>query len=120
MTERRRHRRVDLPVLVQIRYTATEAPKTVYAINVSESGLFLDVDDGKPLGTRVFVQVTTTDGNQLLRGEGRVVRRVVGSNGDGGVGGGVGVDSSAAGVGVELVGFVVDAGARDQAAQDDG
>ncbi len=92
--DRRRHPRVDLPVLVQIRYTATEPPKTVYAVNVSESGIFIDVDDGKPLGARVFVQLTTTDGNQLLRGEGRVVRRP----GDGG------------GIGIELTGF--DAAAR--------
>lgn len=80
--ERRRHPRVDLPVLVQIRYASTEQPKTVYAVNLSESGIFIDVDDGKPLGARVFVQLTTTDGNHLLRGEGRVVRRP----GDGGVG----------------------------------
>lgn len=85
--ERRRHARVDVAVLVQIRYNASETPKTVYATNISESGLFLDIDDGKPVGTRVFVQVTTTDGNQLLRGDGRVVRREDG------------------GVGVELTGF---------------
>jgi len=85
--ERRRHARADVAVLVQIRYNASETPKTVYALNISESGLFLDVDDGKPMGTRVFVQVTTTDGNQLLRGDGRVVRREDG------------------GVGVELTGF---------------
>lgn len=96
--DRRRHPRVDLPVLVQIRYTATEAPKTVYAVNLSESGIFIDVDDGKPLGSRVFVQLTTTDGNQLLRGEGRVVRRLAEDGRDGG------------GVGIELTGF--DAAAR--------
>ena len=86
--DRRRHPRVDLPLLVQIRYSASEAPRTVYAVNVSETGLFLDIDDGKPLGTRVFVQVTTPDGNQLLRGEGRVVRRLSGG-----------------GCGIELTGF---------------
>ena len=86
--ERRRAPRADVAVLVQIRYSASEAPRTVYAINVSRTGVFLDVDDGKALGTRVFVQVTTPDGNQLLRGEGRVVRRP-----DGG------------GCGIELTGF---------------
>ena len=85
--ERRRHARAEVAVLVQVRYTATEPLQTVYAVNVSESGLFIDVDDGKPIGTRVFVQVTTPDGNQLLRGDGRVVRR------EGG------------GVGIELTGF---------------
>ena len=78
-------------MLVQVRYTATEPLRTVYAVNVSESGLFIDVDDAKPLGTRVFVQVTTPDGNQIVRGDGRVVRRVDG------------------GVGIELTGFADDA-----------
>lgn len=90
--DRRRHQRADVPVLVQIRYVATEAPRTVYAVNISQSGLFLDVDDGKPVGSRVFVQVTSTDGNHLLRGEGRVVRRLGGHGQQGGVG-------------IELVGF---------------
>ncbi len=76
--DRRRHPRADVTVLVQVRYSASEAPRTLYAVNVSETGLFLDVDDGKPLGSRVFVQVTTPDGNHLLRGEGRVVRRPAG------------------------------------------
>jgi hypothetical protein len=90
-TERRRFRRVDVPLLVQIRYAATEAPRTVYALNVSERGLFLDVDDGTPPGTRVFVQVTTRDGRARARGEGRVVRRTDG------------------GCGIELLGFDDDA-----------
>lgn len=89
--ERRRFQRVDMPLLVQIRYAATEAPRTVYALNVSAQGLFLDIDDGKPIGTRVFVQVTTRDGRERVRGEGRVVRR------------------AGAGCGIELVGFDDDA-----------
>lgn len=89
--ERRRFRRVDVPFLVQIRYAATEQPRTVYALNLSAQGLFIDVDDGKPLGSRVFVQITTRDGQQRVRGEGRVVRRTGG------------------GCGIELVGFDDDA-----------
>jgi hypothetical protein len=89
--ERRRSHRVEVPLLVQIRYAATEAPRTIYALNVSARGLFLDVDDGKPLGTRVFVQVTTRDGRERARGEGRVVRRADG------------------GCGIELLGFDDDA-----------
>ncbi len=100
-SNRRRHPRVDLPVLVQVRYAATEPPRTVYAVNISQSGLFLDVDDGRPVGSRVFVQVTTTDGKHLLRGEGRVVRRPhVAADGS----------SQKGGCGIELTGF--DAAAR--------
>jgi hypothetical protein len=78
---RRRFRRIEVPLLVQIRYSAVEAPRTVYALNVSEGGVFLDIDDNKPLGTRVFIQITSPDGIRILRSEGRVVRKV-----DGGVG----------------------------------
>ena len=89
--EKRRFRRVDVPLLVQIRYGATEAPRTVYALNLSERGLFIDVDDGKPLGSRVLVQITSRDRRERIRGEGRVVRRTGG------------------GCGVELTGFDADA-----------
>ncbi len=78
---RRRYRRIETPLLVQIRYTATEPPRTVYALNVSEGGLFLDVDDQKPVGSRVFVQITSPDGIRILRSEGRVVRKVSGGTG---------------------------------------
>jgi len=79
--ERRRHERVDVPLLVQLRYATTEVPRTVYALNVSEQGLFVDVDDGKAVGTRVFVQVTARDGRERVSGEGRVVRKEGGGQG---------------------------------------
>lgn len=80
--ERRRHPRRDLCVLVQLRQSAQALPQTVYALNVSESGLFVDVDDASfAVGDRVFVQVTTPDGNQIVKAEGRVARKA-----DGGLG----------------------------------
>jgi type IV pilus assembly protein PilZ len=75
---RRRHPRVDIPLLVQYRFTALEEFRTDYAINVSRSGLFIETDDSRPIGTRVFVQLTTRDGAHLLQGEGRVVRQAGG------------------------------------------
>jgi hypothetical protein len=78
---RRRFRRIEVPLLVQIRYSAVEAPRTVYALNVSEGGVFLDVDDNKPLGTRVFIQITSPDGIRMLRSEGKVVRKAGGGTG---------------------------------------
>jgi hypothetical protein len=80
-SNRRRYRRIEVPLLVQIRYSAVDTPQTVYALNVSEGGVFLDIDDQKPLGTRVFIQITSPDGIRILRSEGRVVRKA-----DGGVG----------------------------------
>lgn len=71
---RRRHPRVEVPLLVQYRYGALEEPRIDYALNVSQSGLFIATDDARPPGTRVFVQLTTRDGAHFLQGEGEVVR----------------------------------------------
>lgn len=71
---RRRHPRVDVPLLVQYRFGALEEFRTDYALNVSVSGMFIATDEVRPPGTRVFVQLTTRDGRHLLQGEGRVVR----------------------------------------------
>jgi hypothetical protein len=75
---RRRHARVDLPLLVQYRFGALEEPRIDYTLNVSQSGLFIITDDAHPVGTGVFVQVTTRDGAHFLQGEGKVVRAVDG------------------------------------------
>jgi hypothetical protein len=89
--EKRRHPRVDIPLLVQYRYGALEEFHTDYALNVSRSGLFISTSEARPPGTRVFVQLTTRDGKHFLQGEGRVVR-----NADGGYA-------------IELVGFDAEA-----------
>lgn len=87
----RRSPRVDVPLLVQYRFGALEEWRTDYALNVSGSGMFIAADAEKPVGTRVFVQLTTRDGAHLLQGEGKVVRR------------------EDAGHAIELTGFDVDA-----------
>lgn len=71
---RRRHPRVALALLVQYRFGALEDFRTDYAVNVSRSGLFIETDEVRPPGTRVFVQLSTRDGRHFLQGEGRVVR----------------------------------------------
>ncbi|HEY4223122.1 MAG TPA: PilZ domain-containing protein [Myxococcota bacterium] len=88
---KRRHPRVDLALLVQYRFGALEELRTEYALNVSASGMFIATGEAKPIGTRVFVQLTTRDGAHFLQGEGRVVR-----NADGGYA-------------IELVGFDAEA-----------
>ncbi len=71
---RRRHPRVEVPLLVQYRLGALEEPRIDYALNVSKAGLFIATDEGLEIGTRVFVQLTTRDGAHFLQGEGEVVR----------------------------------------------
>jgi hypothetical protein len=85
--QKRRHPRVDIALLVQYRFGALEELRTEYALNVSQSGMFIATSEPKPIGTRVFVQLTTRDGRHFLQGEGSVVR-----NADGGYA-------------IELVGF---------------
>ena len=70
----RRHKRVDVPLLVQYRFGALEELRTEYALNVSVGGMFICTQEQKPIGTRVFVQLTTRDGAHFLQGEGKVVR----------------------------------------------
>ncbi len=70
----RRHHRAQIPLLVQYRAGPLDELRTDYALNVSQSGLFIDADVDYPVGSRVFVQVTTRDGEHFLQGEGRVVR----------------------------------------------
>lgn len=79
-TAQRRHARVSVALLVQYRFGAFEEPRFDYALNVSESGLFIAMDEEKPIGTTVFVQLTTRDGQHFLQGQGRVVRAANGGN----------------------------------------
>lgn len=72
--QKRRHARVEVPLLVQYRFGALEEPHFDYALNVSQSGLFIATDVQRPVGTKVFVQLTTRDGAHFLQGEGTVVR----------------------------------------------
>jgi hypothetical protein len=88
---KRRHPRVDVPLLVQYRFGPLEELRTEYAVNVSASGMFIATTEKRPAGTRVFVQLTTRDGRHFLQGDGCVVR-----NADGGYA-------------IELVGFDADA-----------
>lgn len=76
----RRAERVDVPLLVQYRFGALDEWHIDYALNVSQSGMFLAAATLKPIGTRVFVQLTTRDGAHLLQGEGKVVRQTSGGH----------------------------------------
>lgn len=89
--QKRRHPRVDVPLLVQYRFGALEELRTEYALNVSVGGMFIATEEKKPPGTRVFVQLTTRDGAHFLQGEGKVVR------------------SSDGGYAIELLGFDAEA-----------
>lgn len=89
--QQRRHARVEVPLLVQYRFGALEEPHFDYALNMSQSGLFISTEVERPVGTKVFIQLTTRDGAHFLQGEGKVVR------------------SAEGGYAIELTGFDADA-----------
>ena len=77
--DKRRHARASIPLLVQYRFGNAEDFRIDYALNVSQSGLFIDAETDRPTGTRVFIQLTTRDGLHFLQGEGKVVRTARGT-----------------------------------------
>lgn len=89
-TERRRHPRVTLNLLVQFRLQSYEQFLTDYASDLSVGGMFLRTNDPKPEGSMLYFQFTTKEGGSLIEGLGRVVRVTKD-------------DSGATGMGIEFV-----------------
>lgn len=86
----RRHPRVSLEVLVQVKSDNIDAFKAVHAKNISMGGMFIATQpSGPPLarsvGAEIFFQFTVKDGGTLIEGLAKVVH------------------SSAAGLGLEFV-----------------
>jgi hypothetical protein len=79
-SERRISNRVRVPLLVQYRFDDIGEFNTDYALDVSESGLFICTETPHPIGTPVFIQVTTREG-ELLTGQGHVARDAEGGQG---------------------------------------
>jgi type IV pilus assembly protein PilZ len=78
-SERRRHRRVKLNLLVQFRLKNYEQFLAEYARDLSKGGMFVRTDDPKPEGSLLYFQFTTRDDGSLIEGLGRVVRVVEGT-----------------------------------------
>jgi hypothetical protein len=72
--DRRRHPRVDVPLLVQVRALDEDAPRALYTLDVSAEGVFVKTEAMLPLQTRVRILVTTRDGAHVVQGDGLVVR----------------------------------------------
>ncbi|MEW5848400.1 MAG: PilZ domain-containing protein [Myxococcota bacterium] len=73
-SDKRRFKRVRIPLLVQYRFSPLGEFRTDYAVNVSEGGLFISNAEAVPEGSVVFLQFLTREGMHLISGEGRVVR----------------------------------------------
>jgi uncharacterized protein (TIGR02266 family) len=90
-TNRRRHPRVNLNMVVQFRSPDVESFMSEHAINVSMGGMFVRTDSLHPVGAQIFFQFMLDEGEALIEGMGRVVRHVASEGGE------------ATGMGVEFV-----------------
>jgi hypothetical protein len=71
--EQRKHPRVPLEILVQVRSDSIEQFRSMHAKNISVGGMFIESNTKKPVGSDVFFQFTVKDGGTLIEGLGRVV-----------------------------------------------
>ena len=72
-SERRRHRRVPLQLLVQHRYDSLQSFMKEVAIDISVGGMYLKTDDPRELGSTLYLRFTLDDGLPLIEGIGKVV-----------------------------------------------
>ena len=73
-TNRRRHDRTPLSMLVQFRFSTFEEFLAEYATSLSPGGLFIRSDQPRAVGDIIYVQFSLKDGSRLIEGMGRVVR----------------------------------------------
>ncbi len=91
-SERRRHARTPVTLLVQYRFDTLEDFVAEYATNLSPQGMFLETGEPSPVGSLLHVQFSLKDGSKLVEGLARVVRVTA-----------KGAGSEAPGMGVEFV-----------------
>ncbi len=93
-SEKRKHARTPLNVLVQFRFDTFEDFLAEYSLNISPGGIFVRTDEPREQGAIIYLQFTLRDGSRLIEGMGRVVR--VNPPGDA---------SRPAGMGIEFINF---------------
>ena len=85
--QQRKHARVPLNLLVQVRMDNFSTFMNEHAVNISAGGMYLHTDKPRPLKSMIYFQFGLTEGTSIIEGLGRVVR----------------VDSG--GMGIEFVGL---------------
>lgn len=73
-SDKRKHTRTPLSLLVQYRFNTFEDFLAEYAVNLSPGGIFINTEDPSPLGTTLHLQFSLKDGSRLIEGLGKVVR----------------------------------------------
>ena len=75
-SDRRKHPRVPLNLLVQYRFDTFDEFMAEYAADLSEGGLFIETDEPREVGEMIYLQFALRDGTRLIEGLGRVARIV--------------------------------------------
>lgn len=75
-SDRRRHPRAPLSLLVQYRFSTFEDFVAEYSGDISVGGIFLRTEDIREEGTLIHLQFWLEDGTRLIEGTGRVVRAI--------------------------------------------
>ena len=73
----RKHKRVPLNLLVQVRIDNFSTFMDEHAINISAGGMYLHTENPRPLNSMIYFQFALTEGTSLIEGLGRVVRTEV-------------------------------------------
>jgi len=92
-SNRRRHPRAPLSLLIQYKFDSYEEFVSEYSTDISMGGMFIRTEQPRPEGSMVYLQFTLRDGFTIIEALGRVVR-VNPPNGD-----------QPSGMGVEFVNF---------------
>jgi len=73
--ELRNHRRAEIPLLIQYRFSPFENYRTDYSADISAGGLFLSADDAPPNVATILLRFLPRDGSRVIHAQGEIVRR---------------------------------------------
>jgi type IV pilus assembly protein PilZ len=73
-SDRRRHPRAGLQLLIQYRFDTFEAFLAEYSVDISVGGMFIKTDKPREEGSFIYLQFALKDGSRLIEGLGKVVR----------------------------------------------
>lgn len=71
--EKRRHPRLTLKMLVQVRLDSLDEFLREYAANISMGGMFIRSVEPHPEGSMIYLQFTLADGEKLIEGLAQVI-----------------------------------------------
>ncbi len=72
--DKRKHKRANIPLLIQYRFSPFENYETDYSANVSAGGLLIHCDDPPANVSTILLRFLPRDGSRVILAQGEVVR----------------------------------------------